>query len=49
MRKTLLAITCLVLRALLAAAVTVGAVAYGDTNEPAAPPAEKLPPASCAA
>lgn len=44
MRKTLLAVTCLVLRALLVAVVTLGAAAYGDANEPAAPPPEKLPP-----
>ena len=32
------------LRALLVAFVTLGAAAYGDANEPAAPPPEKLPP-----
>jgi hypothetical protein len=40
MRKTLWAVTCLVLQALLVAVVTLGAAAYGDANEPAA---EKLP------
>ena len=44
MRNMLLAVTCLVLRALLVAVVTLGAAAYGDANEPAAPPPEKLPP-----
>jgi len=43
MRKILLAVTCLILRALLVAVVTLGAAACGDANEPAAPPPEKLP------
>jgi hypothetical protein len=44
MKKILLAVTCLVLRALLVAVVTLGAAAYGDVNDPVAPPPDKLPP-----
>ena len=40
MRKMLLAVTCLVLRALLVAIATLGAAAYRGANEP---PPEKLP------
>jgi hypothetical protein len=32
------------LQALLVAVVTLGAAAYGDANEPAVSPPEKLPP-----